>query len=665
MHTTYQRVLELQKKTKKERILSRNAHLVRLQRADKTLIETDEEEIAIARQASAILQNWEEKNEDSTKKIISKEDYEDIRKKEIAHTRKVSTHLHQFNSSKLTLTLCDIEGSLRFNRIIIGSGVAATLLYPEIPPEVRKTNPQYSHLPGVLVLDDPANPNIWLKEGTRLMGQPAAIQTPPIFSCKSEHLQLADEPSSDNPYNYVRATDFKDSLLTTQNEFEMPIATLRALRVESRETKGVLDWEYKSEKHRVVVMDIDGQEKHLYTSAIDLCMGLGESKKLASDSIASELEATLVAENRIVYGCDGEKPLKGDVLFYGGSAVNASWIAEILLLNAQPNAKVMGLVSPNVAPLKDISTVLNRLIERACPVIPQALGTIKEIKRHEDRLAVTFCEPNTYSSEYPNYNGVTIICDQFVYSRGQVNAAMLPLVKDFSDFEICYDESKTIPLGTHSKDGTIATWGAAGSLGIGLTASERADMVKLVAQHANTTLVENNAMGGISRSSWTIPKMAERLGARRMFPISPGHRPHAFEIPRINQASLHELMSLFTNEGSLDEEKSREFAQAVINERLRKIPDSVEPTGIHSINRLKGILPPELLVIVEDRYFPTFKIKDKIRPKKLPAYKPLSWLGIERVTSDADVFVSQAQVHDEGDEESMRRDSSITLSASA
>lgn len=601
----------------------RNKLLVQIQREKQAAEKLQEEKTALAKEKQQIIADLPHKD-------LSLDEFNALRTKEIQHARKEHDTQHRKRSLELQLALRDTREDLMFKHIIIGAGVGATTLFIEFPPEVCKKNPYHPQLPGILVLRDPSEPHTWVKEGNRLMGQPSALHGDflPVDSdtCNTKF----DQSDSENPYNYVAACNFYDAVTASQDVLEMPIVSMKALRIETRaELTGETNapWTRTEAPHRILV---EGG-RYLYTHAIEICTGLGPARKLTDEQVSPEAAKE---KNKIIYACDGDVELKGDVLFYGGSAVNASLTAEILKKRIHTEANVTYLVSPNVAPLDEMPTTLNRLIADACDAktIPMALGTIKKATLLENKkLEITFDAPNTSSDKYTLLTGRTIICDQLVVARGQVPNALYDHLKNFV---VCMDEEEQIPLGTCSPDMSIRTWGAAGSTLIGIPSTKRAEYKQLIKNHADTTLVENNAEGGISRSSDVIPKMAKILVKAGMFPSTERHQPHALQIPRINQASLHDLTIFFTEtDSSLTKQDAKTYAQAVITERLKRIPHSKEPTGIYSISRLIDILPDHLVEAVQERYFPFGESLVEIRVEKMR--KATSAAGEAAVTVDS------------------------------
>ncbi len=144
---------------------------------------------------------------------VSEAEFKQLQSMIRAHRIKASHVIHELNSLTTQLALIDTVGNPLLDRIVIGAGVAATCLLTELPREsFQKKN---GLLPAVLVLNDPKNLNQWPKDKKTLMGQHYFVQTPQALSVHSEDY-VVDEEDHDkvrNPYQYVMADDFTNSLL--------------------------------------------------------------------------------------------------------------------------------------------------------------------------------------------------------------------------------------------------------------------------------------------------------------------------------------------------------------------------------------------------------------------------------------------------------------------
>ncbi|MDX1838805.1 hypothetical protein DIZ81_13800 [Legionella taurinensis] len=493
-----------------------------------------------------------------------------------------------------------------FERLIIGAGVAGTLLFQEFSPAFRSQNAARPDLPNILVLNDPNNLNTWPKEGSRVMGQPARVQTPTGFSYHSTDFDLKNGEDPTNPYNYVLANDFHRALVATQVDLEMPILQAEAKAIEKREehTDRWVCGDYEYRLRVLCKFEEKTEEVCLYTHYVDICAGLGSSRKLTDSQIAPALAEKLVKTQTLIYAQDGDVNLEGEVLLYGGSAINAAWATELLERSEEKdNVKIKKLVSRNRKGLDDIST-LSRFISEACENrLELAVGELANVRELDDgRLAVSF-----KARESGPYEGLKedeeIICDKLVVAIGQVNPG---ITDGLSQFKQCiyktHLDTPPIPLGTYSQDHRIFVWGAAGTLGIGLASGERERFVKQIQDHANSFPYESMALGGIFRVSWVIPQMCRHLGKLGLFPMTPGYDSRRLLCPDINQATIEDLEALIASDNPVIRRKG---AEEIIKLRCAVMPNhNKDAPGIQSMAQLQTILPPELLVHIRRVYFP-------------------------------------------------------------
>lgn len=581
----------------------------------------------------------------------------------IKHSIQEAKTQHRLNSLRLLAQLMD-QPNHYFERIIIGAGVAGTLVFEQLTDHYRT---QTSALPNFIVLNDAQDPNTWLKEGKRLMGQPAKLQTPQSFSVHSDDLLLKEEDST-NPYKYVEATDFYHALLETQNDLQMPIVDLKALRIES--SKHVQDkWEVPAAKYRIMV-EVQDEVFYLYTDAIDICAGLGAPTKLNNEQIAPELSKKLISEGKLLYAQDGgEVALKNDVLMYGGSAINSAWATEILSGHTKTPAKISYLVARNPKSLDDIST-LSRFISNACESeLKLAVGSLETVSLATDgRVVIKFKASNQTGGHHALKEGEELFCDQLIVAIGQRNP---DITKELTDFVECmYETSHTdtlpIPLGTHSKDGAVISWGAVGTLGIGLEKQAAISFNKKVEAHADSYPYEAQALGGLLRVSWVIKQMAEQLRGQKMFPAAIKSADE-YLLSDINQATIEDLISLIAESNPLcDAARCKDIAKEIIRHRSRVMDNAdFNDPGIRSINQLKEACPSDVSVeAMVNKYFKfarkrgedlhgkvivqTPPVVTQVPVSRDSAYKPLSWLST-RKTQDASIQVSavRASAHDD------------------
>jgi hypothetical protein len=517
------------------------------------------------------------------------------------------------NSLNLMMNLLTATESISVERVVIGAGISGTALFSEFPQTLREKTTAKG-LPAVIVLNDPENSNQWHKDGNTLMGQPAKVQTPQVFSSHSEDF-AKDQKEARNPYQYVMADNFDQSLVCSQEDLGMQVLNAAATSIETFDAKSAqADWEHPLSLHRIKIT-IDTETRYIYTNHIDLCTGPGPTRKLMDSQIDPRQAKQLTKQNKIIYGQDkGNAELEGRVIFYGGGGRNAAMILDILN-GHQPKVTEFSWIARNGEDF-DTNSMFNRMFQDldADPRSKMQLGELLKIEETvAGKLTLAFGKPTkSRKTKALAEADPTVICDQLVVSIGQEPH---PLTKNLKGFLACQLETKlegipsattptdceieVIPLGTYSPDGSIMAWGAAGALGTGLDQNKA--FTDAVQKHAEKLPRESRATVGIFRSSWTILKMVEVLST--VFPdkFSPEtHRKvHSLDMPDINHATRGELFELisFCMDGKLNPKECLELVDNILEFR------SKEPVGIDHPDRLKGKVPQEVLFQLMKQYF--------------------------------------------------------------
>ena len=531
---------------------------------------------------------------------ISVEEFDQLRIKE----NMLSVRLDRINIELESLEvekrlLLQPHNSATFERIIIGSGIAGTAVFLEVNSStVNSASPNV--FPPIVVLNNPANHQQWRKDGTMLMGQPAAIQTPQVFSHHSEDFAADNEVSVRNPYNYVLSDHFDHALVSTQAAVGMKILNLAAEAIESKDSyAGSVVWEHDEYAHRICV-NKQGINYYLYTHHIDLCTGPGSARKLKTSQIPVDLEKKLVQEDIILYGQDcGDKKLHGNVVFYGGGARNAAIILDILS-GQHPEVSSFTWIAINGENF-DTNAAFNRMFKDldADPRCKMALAELTTIEQQGNaQLKLTFGAPQKPRKGIKIDNiSAPLLCDQLVVSIGQ---EVYPLVKKLKGFVPCLlentfpgvdDESETIPVGTYSADRSIIAWGAAGAMGTGLYDTSK--FIDAVTKHAQTLPRESRATVGIFRSSWTIKMMAKILG------INEESKVHSYDLPDINVATRRDLYDIIiANMINLDPKECLKMVDHIIEVR------SKQAVGLSNLSILKPQVPDAVIAALMQEYFP-------------------------------------------------------------
>jgi hypothetical protein len=523
-------------------------------------------------------------------KSVSLADFDKLRRNDIAYSIKVNKVVQDLQSLEL-LQAFTRQTPPAFERIIIGAGVAGTSLFAELPQHLRyKTNGDF---PAVLVLNDPVTAHQWPQDGCSLMGQPGVIQTPPNMSSHAEDFFMDEHiDTTRNPYNYTLAHHFNYALIETQNDLNMQILNLKAVRIDTwakLSSSGSFSSSSFYQGLNRIIVSYEGSEFPLYTSAIDLCVGPGQTLHLEETQVTSELSKKLIAEHRLIYGqYEGDADLCGDVVFYGGGARSATMALDVAL-GAKPNAKLKYWVSRNGGDFRDtgkLSRMYNDIYEMDDSLAPKRANTLVKVEqRNDDRLKLHFTVPKQQQSDkhLPEIKDEDVVCDHLVVAIGQVRYPLTDNLSGFVPTLYANDKLKTstlastdIPLGTRSLDGTIIVWGAAGSTGIGLSSEMLSSYVTQARAHGYTLPPESQAAPSIFRSTWTIIQQAKQLRNSGFFPKPDKKRDLSLDYtPNINLANLVDLKEHLTEE----------LAAEIIAYRSKTI------LGIQTLKQLAAAVP--------------------------------------------------------------------------
>lgn len=496
---------------------------------------------------------------------------------------------------------------ITYDRIVIGAGAAGTMLYNELPIELRQKKNK-NGTPAVIVLNDPMSWDQWRKDGHTLMGQPAKVQTPQIYNSRSEDF-ARDEITKRNPYQYTMADDFYHATVCTQHDFNMTILNATAIAIETKATySGDIVWEEAGFPHRIAVQILDIQF-YLYTAHIDLCTGPGPTRKLTTTQIDSALSKQLLSSGKMVYGQDrGDTPLKGNVVFYGGGARNAAMVLDIL--NGYQPAVTSFVWVARDGQNFDTNNMFNRQFAELDenPKAKMALGDLTKVELgdHTDLISLTFDKPVKQRNAIILPEVTTLVCDQLVVAIGQEPHPLTRSLKGFISCQlerslIDLAETEIIPLGTRSSDGTIMCWGAAGVIGTGLDDSR--SFIDVGLKHAQTLPRESRANVGIFRSAIMIEQMVNLL--RSLYPtkfISTRESYHHYDLPDINRANRSEIYHIIRAKM-----KATHTAEACLTlaDKIVEIRSKL-PTGLEDINVLANEVTAPVLKALKEAYVPFY-----------------------------------------------------------
>jgi hypothetical protein len=528
-------------------------------------------------------------------------------------------------------------------RLIIGDGVSGTMVYDQLPIQYRSN--EVNGMPSVLAIADPINSQQWDKHNLALMGQQETVQCPVSFTHKpSEFSRALRNPNIElisNPFRYTRGADFTSALRATQVDLGMHTLSVTLKKVEKREDTPDWDANSTSFPYRCTI-DMDGNEKLIYTNHIDICSGFGVTRKLQENNyihrhtklekekqIDPALSKKLIQTGALIYANDNGSPeLNGDVVVFGGSAMSGAIVADILY-KKDDGVRLVKWVSGSTKDLNDTrdtnrmnKKILDEDLEENLSLL--IMGDISKVEEYNGKIKVTFDPVNKLAEETgpiaekidrPNAE-YSLICDHLVVGIGSDNK--LSKLFEKIPFKPLYSSSvkgqDKIHVGTRSVDGYIVAWGAAGRSGFGLNNAawsaytQQRDKGNL-SEYVKTLPPESRGFGTILSSERAILTAAKTLRKKQKLP----NFDRGKNLKNINNVSILELSNKlkkillntsFKNQ-ALDITQNVLLSQFAQDLALRIIElRKKSPVGL-SLDQLKTLnLPNDMIDEMSKAYYP-------------------------------------------------------------
>ncbi len=265
-------------------------------------------------------------------------------------------------------------------------------------------------------------------------------------------------------------------------------APLLTAAVTSIERKSVHsnDWKCANSEYRLVITTLEGQ-KTIYTNEIDICTGLGPSRKI-SDSIISKSDFDSLSKfdesKKYTPIVDGNKFMLTDseehctatrsiVVYGGGGTASACYRKGFFgqdkeaqfLEFSEKNRKNSVIWIARVFDTVGNGRLASRSIDAAKSRNEMLTGNLQKITVNpvNGKLKLEFksMDPDAIPSIFE------VECDQFVYSIGQDDVVLKQASKEFQkDLQLDYDFTSGVPIGSQTKNEKIHSFGSA-SMAIG------------------------------------------------------------------------------------------------------------------------------------------------------------------------------------------------------
>jgi hypothetical protein len=539
----------------------------------------------------------------------------------IEHREESAIRVYETSIKERTQHYWNLSASIKMERVMIGSGTAATMVFDKLDPQARQQ---------VLVLNDMAYPSTWFKGGNeRLMTQPERLQAPGFLE-SSSFIKDEENEYIANPYQYSRMRHVFLAQLEKQNELNMPIVNLKAKTIQSLKNiseREALSWEDKNYPYRIPVFISEDKDqvsvKYIYTQYIDICIGTGKERRLSPEQISPELEAKCVQNKKLIYEVQDASYLRDGVIFYGGSAGNGTMIAEIEERRKEKKFDrhqpfIAGWYTRSKGDFDDnkMLITLNRLVQstilaerekKEASKLHDGYALKKVQETSDGHLEVVFEEQDSKKQK-------NVSCAQLVVSIAQ---DPLDLTKDLQSTDFTPVIHHGIPLGLTSDDRRVVVWGAAAATFAGLLVYLKKDsrkieeIARLTTAHAMTLPHESKVAPGIFSVYKKTEQLAKLLSQSDHFSLRKETVREKF-FRQINAATKNELIEIFQSDSKISKHYKKDhleiFADKIIALRSKMMPiQSFDVGGIHRPSQLlvlKKEIPLELLNVLRVYYFP-------------------------------------------------------------
>lgn len=531
-----------------------------------------------------------------------------LREDWINHRVQNSLSIHQDQANARTQECLNLNGSLFYDRVIIGAGTTATMVFDKLEEKARFNT---------LVLNDQSNPSTWLKGGaTRLMTQPESLQTPGFLEPSSFVIDEGNE-NKVNPYHYTRMQHFSLAQMEKQNLLNMYIVNLKAGNIESQENHNANEaWEDLNYPYRIPLYK-NTFEKYVYAKHIDICLGLGTETQLSKEQISPEVEKQLLENKTLIYNPQDIEQLQDGVVFYGNSAGCGTMVAELQEKNKHGVSVDIGGWYTRSKGDFDAGKMLSNLNRLVSSTIDQ-----EKTKENHGVLRDGYILLKVDSSEDNNLKlifqitgsdrTIEVFCPQLVVAIAQNPFNLVSSISKEMQFEAIVKND--IPLAVASKDENIIVWGAAFSTKSSLACyihdnKKIENIFQLITDHVNTLPHESQVQPGLFSNYKKIDEYTKHLSRTQKFPLRKEENREKY-FRQINAASQEELVEIFNQHSSIhySQDQLIIYAKKIISERsTMQISTPNKTSGIHSADHLCSLqkdIPLALLNALRSYYFP-------------------------------------------------------------
>ncbi|WP_131794681.1 hypothetical protein [Fluoribacter gormanii] len=520
-------------------------------------------------------------------------------------------------------------------QIIIGSGDTGTTLWLEQYKEYHGTSQAQlaqGELPPILIIG--ADPGNWKHDYT--LAQPHSIL---------ERTECKENPSIYLPTDYYQKNPHANGRHVYQaNQVnlgftEAPLLRATVLRVEKR-SNHLGDWESPDQEYRLVVKIPNGA-KNIYANELKICTGLGPARNIISGSLLSSAEFACLNKLDLKKGftpiVDGNQFILTDteehakaprkIVIYGGGGTAAACYRkgffghdkrtedmEFDETNQQNSVIWIARQFDKAGTGKLATTALSSAQSRGELMHAELIKI--EPQKNGKLLLLFITDRSIATTAKKKTKALSIECDQLIYSVGQDDNLMRGICKEIEDdLSLVYDKNNMV-LNVCSPDKKVIFFGAAA-------------MAVREKEYMNATwkwLQSENIGGDVGPGS--MPPSRAQI---KCYNFLRGLNPNSINA----NMDSHYLITKYLEKAGVEEKVAASFVEELLNARKASTCGASHSMiqallTKHKLDQIIEIKGHGHLALKTESHAVSTKSKQQL----------LSWLGPQRTTKDADIFVS-------------------------
>lgn len=519
-------------------------------------------------------------------------------------------------------------------QIIIGSGDTGTTLWLEKFKKhhgATQEQLEINQLPSVLMIGSDAGSwkhDYTLAQPHSILERTAAKENPSIY--------LSTEYYRKNPHANGRHVYQANQV--NLGFTEAPLLRASVVRIEKR-SNHLGDWKDLKQEYRLIVKTPEGI-KSIYTNELNICTGLGPARNIISGSLISRHQFESLSRVDPIKGfppiIDGNQFILTDteelnkeprkVVIYGGGGTAAACYRKSFF-GHDVRTETMEFDKENQ---KNSVVWIARQFEKAGTgkLATTALTTAKtrneliqaELIKIEPQISGKLLLSFKTEDSGKTTKKFDIECDQLIYSVGQDDSLMRSICKEVEgDLSLVYDKNDML-LNVCSSDKKVIFFGAAA-----MAVREKEYM------DATWKWLRSENIGGDVGPGSMPPSRAQI----KCYNFWSGQNPTSINANIDNQYLIIKYLENARVEKSIAEQFVKDLLQA------RKSSTSGASYSL-ILDLLKKHKLDQIMEIKGHGHLALKTTSEPAPPLSKPKQPLLSWLGPQRKTDDANVFVSSA-----------------------